>query len=285
MKVHPFKIPKPLQQSLMVQVDHTAAFYDRLHQHEEIQISGILQGSGKLLVADSIHPYGPGDIVVIGRTCPHVFQSNPSSQPSHMISLFFTRSSFGEGFFDLPEMEQLRRFFDRSEAGFLLCSNRRHLMRMLQCLNRNSGVDRILLLLRLLVKIEQAESRVLTGFIFPNRVAPNEGNRMQVVFDYVIRNFDRDISLKSMGDLANMSTGAFCRFFRQRTNKTFFQFLIELRIEHACQLLSGNRDVSISEIAEMSGFHSVSNFNRKFKSLKGITPTAYFKSMHPNSSP
>ncbi len=283
MKVHPFKIPKPVQQSLMVQEDYAPAFYDRLHQHEEIQISGIVQGTGKLLVADSIHAYGNGDIVIIGRNCPHVFQSNPSSQPSHMISLFFTRSSFGEGFFDLPEMEQLRRFFDRSEAGFLLNANSNSLMPLLHRLNRSSGVARILLLMRLLLKIEQAEFRVLTGFIYPKRISSNEGNRMQIVFDYVVRNFHRDISLKLMGDLANMSIGAFCRFFRQRTNKTFFQFLIELRIEHACQLLSGSRDVPISEIAELSGFRSVSNFNRKFRSLKGLTPTAYFKSMHLNT--
>jgi quercetin dioxygenase-like cupin family protein len=103
MKVRPFKIPKPVHQSLLVQVDRLPAFYDKLHQHEEIQISCILKGTGKLLVADSIHPYSPGDIVVIGKNCPHVFQSNPSTIDSHMVSLFFSKDSFGEHFFDLLE--------------------------------------------------------------------------------------------------------------------------------------------------------------------------------------
>ena len=101
---------------------------------------------------------------------------------------------------------------------------------------------------------------------------------MQVVFDYALRNFDKDIKLPTISEKVYMTPNAFCKFFKQRTNKTFFQFLIELRIEHACQLLQKNEDASIATIAEQSGFKSVSNFNRKFKLYKDIVPSQYRKS-------
>ena len=103
---------------------------------------------------------------------------------------------------------------------------------------------------------------------------------MQAIFDYVMNNFQNDITLETVSELAFMTPNAFCRFFKQRTNKTFFQFLIELRIEHACQLLAKNEDLSVAQISGESGFKSISNFNRKFKTLKGMTPSTYFNKMN-----
>ena len=86
--------------------------------------------------------------------------------------------------------------------------------------------------------------------------------------------FFTEINLKTIAGVSNMTPNAFCRYFKQRTNKTYFQFLIEVRIENSCRLLK-NKDLLISEISEKSGFKNISNFNRKFKSVKGITPSAY----------
>ena len=56
---------------------------------------------------------------------------------------------------------------------------------------------------------------------------------------------------------------------------TFFQFLIEIRIENACKLLYRNKEMSITTISELCGFQNITNFNRKFKELKGTTPSQY----------
>ena len=100
---------------------------------------------------------------------------------------------------------------------------------------------------------------------------------MQIIFDYIIHNFQNEITLKNVSALIHMTPNAFCRFFKQRTNKTFFKYLIELRIEHACQLLKTNKDKSVVEISNLSGFRSISNFNRKFKELKDVSPSYYFE--------
>ena len=95
MKVLPFKIPKPEQNAIVFQIDHDEIFYDKLHQHEEIQLSLIVEGEGTLIVGDTINHYSKDDILVIGSNLPHVFKSDVNaSKVSHMLTLFFTKSSF-----------------------------------------------------------------------------------------------------------------------------------------------------------------------------------------------
>ncbi len=277
MKIYPFEIPKPVVGALIVQVDKELVFFDKLHQHEEIQISLLVKGEGKLIIGDSVHSYAAGDLFVIDGKIPHLFQSNPSNKTSHMISLFFTPHTFGSDFFTIPDLEQTKSFFDRPNTGFKVSEKNLEARAIMGKLPSMDTFSRFILFLSLLKCIGENEITMLTDFIHPKALSANEGKRLQDVLDYVMRNFDKDIKLITVANLAFMTPNAFCRFFKQRTNKTFFQFLIELRIEHACQLLLSDKDLSITEIAEKSGFGSISNFNRKFKLIKKTTPTLYVK--------
>jgi len=106
-------------------------------------------------------------------------------------------------------------------------------------------------------------------------LSENEGMRMQAVMNFTLNSLSDQIKLEEVAALANMSTNAFCRYFKQRTNKSYFQFLIEIRVEHASTLLTNKVDLSISEVAESSGFQNLSNFNRRFKKEKGVTPSQF----------
>ena len=72
-----------------------------------------------------------------------------------------------------------------------------------------------------------------------------------------------------------MTKSAFCKYFKTRTNKTYFNFLNELRTEHACKLILADNDLTIADVAILSGFRNMSNFNRRFKSIKKTTPLQY----------
>ncbi|WP_291865734.1 AraC family transcriptional regulator [Maribacter sp.] len=284
MKIYPFKIPKPKKKNLIIQVDEGSSFYDKLHQHEEIQISLIIQGKGKLIIADSIHPFTNGDIFIIGSQCPHLFQNtNKSLSKVAMISIFFTKNSFGKQFFLIPEMKEIRSFFEQSDKGFSPISKISSINKLILSLPKANPFDRFLTFFKLLKKLRKCKTKTLTHFVYPKEISNNEGNRMQLVYTFVLDNFQNEISLEHIAHLAYMTPNSFCRFFKQRTNKTFFQFLIELRVEHACQLLNSPKGKSISEISFASGFKSISNFNRKFKSIKGVTPSNYILSLNSNS--
>lgn len=285
MKIYPFEIPKPVGGTLIVQVDKELVFFDKLHQHEEIQISLLVKGNGKLIVGDSIHSYSAGDLIVINGKIPHLFQSSPSDEPSHMVSLFFTYKSFGPDFFNIPDLEQTKTFFDKSNTGFKVSQDNIKARELIKTIPTLDTFSRLLAFLQLLKTIGQGSVTVLTDFVHPKSLSANEGKRLQDVLNYVMNNFDKDIKLNTVANLAFMTPNAFCRFFKQRTNKTFFQFLIELRIAHACQLLSSNKDMDINQIAENSGFRSISNFNRKFKELKNTTPSSYLRMRQINTIP
>tara|TARA_R110002167_G_scaffold109512_8_gene279334 strand:- start:1334 stop:2191 length:858 start_codon:yes stop_codon:yes gene_type:complete len=279
MKVLPFKIPKPIHNNLVVQVNDEKVFYNQLHEHEEIQISLIVQGNGKLIVANSVTSFVAGDIFVINGRTPHFFQSSSDTVNSFMISIFFTKTGFGKGFFDLPELEEINGFFDHIAGGYQILTKRRSIRRIMHNLPRAGALDKMLYFLKLIQKINAADKSKLAGYVSSKKISKTEGLRLQRVFDYTLNNFDKDITLAQIAAKAHMTPHAFCRFFKQRTDKTFFQFLIELRLEHACQMLLDPSKVSIAEIAEKSGFTTISNFNRKFKELKLETPSTYRRRM------
>jgi len=277
MKVLPFVIPKPDKARLVYQVDKVKVFYDKLHQHEEIQLSFIVRGSGTLVVGDTINNYSENDVLVIGSNVPHVFKSDDSPQDSHMLTLFFTRDSFGESFFDLEELKSVQPFFKRSRYGFKLQSHIEAVRQLFLELETASKLNRFVILLRLLQYAVEADYTSLSSFVYDKKYSLVEGDRIRNVFEFTLNNYNREISLETVSKVANMTKNAFCKYFKKRTNKTYIQFLNEFRIERASRLLQEKNDYTISEIAFMSGFRNISNFNRIFKKIRGVNPSQFVK--------
>jgi len=280
MKILPFKIPKSENSGLIYQEDNEIIFYDKLHQHDEIQISFIKKGSGTLLVVDRFYNYTKNDIFVIGSSIPHIFKSEKNtSEPSSMLSLFFTNTSFGADFFNLSEFEEIRSFFEKSEKGFQITSNQKKIKRLFLQLKQATKMNRFLLFLQLLKLISSSKKHSLSTFNFTKKYTDIEGKRMRSVFEYTIKNAHLSIGLKEISEIASMTKNAFCKYFKKRTNKTYIRFLTEIRIENSCKLLHKTKELSINEIAFHVGFTNISNFNRQFKKIKKSTPTAYRKNL------
>ncbi len=276
MKILPFKIPKPLNDSIIYQIDFDDAFYNKLHQHEELQLSLIIEGKGTLIVGDTVNYYKPGDVIILGSNLPHVFKSDlNTSKKSHMITLFFHKNGFGKQFFELEELKELQPFFKKSAQGFKVTTSKKRINTLFLDLENASKLTRFIILLEILKLASKASYKNLSSFIYEKAYSDNEGKRMQDVFDFTITHFDGDITLESIAEVANMSKNAFCKYFKKRTNKTYFRFLNELRVEHACKLLIEEKDMAIAEIAFKSGFKNISNFNRQFKIIKKINPGEY----------
>jgi AraC-like DNA-binding protein len=275
MKVLPFKIPKSKDVALIYQEDSGEIFYDKLHQHEEIQLCAIVKGEGSLVIGDSINEYKPGDVLIIGSNLPHVFKSDTSnSETSLMKTLFFTKTSFGEEFFELGDFAEMQKLFKISESGGIVTGNKDVILDLFLSLKNASNFDRFIIFLQIVSELLKAEICPLSKFIYQKKYSDNEGKRMSNIMEYTMNNFNKEIDLDTIAGISNMTPNAFCRYFKQRTNKTYFQFLIEVRIENACRLLK-NHDALIAEVSEKSGFKNISNFNRKFKDNKGITPSKY----------
>lgn len=276
MKVLPFKIPKPENEALVYQEEHLRVLYDQFHQHSEIQISYVEQGAGTLLVGDTISDFMPNDILVLGGYVPHVFRSDTNfSELTVVYTLFFDKNSFGKDFFELTDLESSHEFFSQSEYGIRVLSRKKKLIKQFLKLKKQNKVQRIATLLKIIDHIGKAEKTALSSFVYKKKYTDDEGKRMNEVFNYAMENYAEPITLEEISEIANMSKNAFCRYFKKRTNKTFFQFLIEIRIENACKFIHNYPDYSISFISEQCGFQNTANFNRKFKEIKGVTPSHY----------
>lgn len=276
MKVYPFKIPKPNNNALIYQEDIEVVFYDKLHQHDEIQISYIEKGNGTLLVGNSFTNYYTGNVFVIGSNVPHAFKSDTSkNETSKMLTLFFTKESFGTSFFKLEEFEEIESFFVNSLHGFQVKSQLTEIKEIFNKLKKATKLERFIILIALLKLLSDSDINLLSNYTYAKKLSDSEGKRMRKVFDYTLKNADQKISLDEIASVANMTKNAFCKFFKKRTNKTYINYLTELRIENACKILKSNKDMAIVDVAFKAGFYNISNFNRRFKELKKMTPLTF----------
>ncbi len=151
----------------------------------------------------------------------------------------------------------------------------------------NPGFERFIEILNILNNLaESGDFKTLSAISSANPPSDEESQKVNDVINYILTHYKEQIELQKVADVANYSKAAFCRFFKQRTRKTFSQFLNEIRIANACKLLH-NTDLNISQICYESGFNNISNFNRQFKRITGITPMLYlkkYKNTHSNLS-
>ncbi|MEP1954955.1 MAG: AraC family transcriptional regulator, partial [Algoriphagus sp.] len=103
-----------------------------------------------------------------------------------------------------------------------------------------------------------------------------EKDKMGDILDYILKNFKEKITLQEVSSMANMSESSFSRYFKSRVNKSFSDFLGDVRISNARKLLQ-DEDLNISQVCFESGFPTLSNFNKQFKDRIGKTPLNYKK--------
>ncbi len=279
MKALSFKIPKLEEESIKLQEDKLNHFYDLLHFHPEYQITLIIKGEGSFTIGESTGKFEKRNMFVVGSNVPHVFKSareyyENQKLISHSLSIFFKEDSFGAEFFKLPETKHIGKMLYSFNRGIKIKEDKKCSKYFFDVIN-SKGIDRIKNFLDLLNELSTF-SKVKFLSREKEIIKSNEQSdkRMNEIFRFVLNNYQSEIKLKTISGIANLSEPAFCRYFKKRTRKTFFDFLNELRISEACKLLL-NKDTSISEAAFEVGFNNISNFNRKFKSILGVTPTEY----------
>jgi AraC-like DNA-binding protein len=281
---------EPVAASFIVKELREAHFDPNWHFHPHYQLFLVEKGTGTRFIGDSIKPFGPGDLVFLGPNLPHLWRSDqayfnrPSSstQPTlttRGIVVYFQEDFLGNDFFEKQEMGPLRQLLNHARQGLEWTGHTRSRTEtaLKNLVHQSVGFERVLSLLSLLNDLSRAtDYRYLTSPGYVNTVKQTETDRMQLVHDYVLGHFPDDLSLDTIADLAGMTSPAFCRYFKTRANKTFSEFVSEVRIGHACKLLL-NGNLTITQVSFESGFRTLSNFNRQFKEITGKTPSGYVK--------
>lgn len=262
------------------------------HFHSEYQLFTVMRGTGTRFVGDHVSPFKKNDLVFTGPNLPHLWQSDPEYFSGDKefwtegIVIYFDENFIGNDFLHKNETYKLKQLFLKAQRGMeILGQTAEKAKSMMQELLQAEDFDRILTLLNLLnLLANSTEYNLLANEGYSNLLKEAEGDRMNRVHAYVMKNFREKISLEEVAAIANMSPTSFSRYFKMHANKTFSGFLTEIRIGYACKLLI-EKKVSISAACYESGFNTLSNFNRQFREMTHHSPLQYRKKYMETSYP
>lgn len=247
----------------------------------------IEKSTGTKFVGDCIEQFSPGDLVLIGSCLPHLWLNDKKYfKRKDLIAeakvVHFHPDCFGDKFFHIPEMHKIHKVIESAKVGIRVeGKNKEIIVEQIGKLFSENEFEKVISLLKILKLIGDEPNKVfLSSHSFINSYAKNSNTKLDKVYEYVLNNFKEEINLNLTADLVHMNPSAFSRYFKQTTNKTFVQFLNEVRIGYACKILIDEGDKNISEIAFECGYKNLSNFNRQFKLITKKTPRDYLTSHH-----
>jgi len=249
------------------------SFEFKWHFHPEYELTLITRGSGKRLVGDSYQNFEAGDLVLLGPDLAHTWVSNPSGKAKDVSAVVIQFSAtYIQSFLVLHEFKEIASLL--SSAPFGLAFSSQGIAEPIAELPNKAGVEKVAALMLILQKLTtQKPKKLASGYFRPVRGTENE-KRINIICQYVQKHASEKFSLEKVATLVHLSRSAFCKFFKRATGQTFTDYVNDIRIGIACELLIES-EKHINEIAYRSGFDSLTYFNRIFIKKKGVTPRKF----------
>lgn len=257
-------------------------FNPNWHFHPEFQLSYIAEGKGTRFIGDHLQDFKEGDLVLTGPNLPHLWRSDDayfqkdSTLTTRGLVVYFDRLLFNELLLEKEEFYDVYRLVENSTRGIHFYGDITEKVRdNLLCIPDERGFRKIIRLLEIIDLLAASQDyKLLASPGYCNFFKDDDADKMRQVYDYVMSHFRTKISLSEIASLLNMTPTSFCRYFKPRANKTFIQFVNEIRIGHARKLLVED-NLNINQISYECGFNTLSNFNRQFKQMVEMSPQEY----------
>jgi AraC-like DNA-binding protein len=270
------------QSSFLIRKDVGDGMLNNWHYHPEIELLFIKKSSGTWLIGDHIGHFKNGDLVLLGANLPHCFRHEydhltiKGTTAGEAICIKFIPEIFGSQFFNIPETKKIKELISRSNYGLKLTGKTKNtLPETIEKMLVASPGKKLICLLSILEEIAESKEYIplsSTGFI--QSAATMDKDRIKLVFDYTFNHYNEQITLSQVASLLNMTIQSFCRYFKNKTKKTYIQFLMEVRIGYACRLLV-EEEKNVSEICYECGYNNISHFNHQFKAITKKSPLKY----------
>ena len=257
-------------------------YHNPWHYHTEYEITLIEKGRGTRFVGDHIEQYNDMDLIILGSNLPHEWRSDlkPDKEIDNISSsmaIHFKYDFLGLPFYSLPESTELNNFLEKANFGIKIqeISTINKVRYMIYEMMEKTGFNRLAIFLNLLNELITCQNyKLLSSEGFTNSSYHQEYEKINIIYEYMIKNFKNNITLDEVAATIHMTPASFCRYFKRGTHKTFVQYLNEIRTGYAKKLLVEDK-YSISQAAYESGFNNLSNFNKQFRKINGMTPKDY----------
>ncbi|GGW36084.1 AraC family transcriptional regulator [Arenibacter certesii] len=250
------------------------------HFHPEIELTYILESNGRRFVGNNISSYQAGDLVLLGKNTPHSWFDSPDSKGKRSaIVIQFDENFLGQTFFNKTGFTHLDQLMKDAQRGVLIMGkSQKQIAKKIDELFELNTFERVLSLLTILDQIQKTnEKEFLNIEGYTANFNNKDCNRINAICQFVALNYSTEINLDYVAkEIGNLTVSAFCNYFKSKMNRTFSEFVNEIRIDEAKKMIiESNKD--ISEIAYNCGYQSKSNFYKQFLKSNGISPLNYRK--------
>lgn len=273
-------VPKALDNAFSLRHDILPHFGTVWHYHPEIELHYLIKGEGTRFIGDHIGNFQQDDMILMGSNLPHTWKCNltdlENGEHVEALVLHFHPECFGKDFLNYAETQAILRLIEHAKNGLLIHgTSKENIKELLWKMKPETGLSKLIHLLEIFkILLDNQDYEVLSNNIEYSKFNKLDESRIDKIFSYTLQNFKEKIFIEDVAGLANLSVTSFCRYFKITANKSYFDFLTEVRLNHACRLILES-DYTIQNIALDSGFENTSNFYRHFKNVKGITPKEY----------
>ncbi|MBG9374964.1 helix-turn-helix domain-containing protein [Panacibacter sp. DH6] len=249
------------------------------HFHPEYEIVYVEAETGVRHVGDHISKYQGSDLVFIGPNIPHLNFDYGVKTIVETVVIQMKEHFLGQPFFDLPEIAAINELFAKARSGIAFHGNVKkeigERLKKLPLLPHFTQLVELLQIFQILATTQEYE--LLHTRAVANASLLKEQQRMHKIYHYIEVNYQQYIDVNEVASLSNLTTAAFCRYFKKATHLTFTDFLNQYRINQAKKLLL--HDKNVTQACYESGFENLSHFNKTFKKITGENPSQ-FKRRH-----
>ena len=253
-----------------------------IHSHSDYELNFIENAAGvKRIVGDSVEVIGDYDLVLVSsKELEHVLEQHECRSPKiREITIQFSPDIFEKNFTNKQQFDTIRKMLVKGQKGIAFPMSA--IMKVYPLLDSLSmeqdsfyAVMKFFTILYELSKCKEAKT--LSSSPFARIDTHSESRRVQNIQQYINENYKQDIRLPVLAQMAGMSAVAFSRFFKARTGTSLSDYIIDVRLGHASQMLV-QTGTPVADICLECGFNNLSNFNRIFKKKKGCSPQEYRK--------
>ncbi len=265
---------------LFVLLNNREAKFDYpVHYHSDYELNLVLNCHGTRVVGDSVEPFTDSDLVLLGPRLPHAWRANESNN-NHVITIQFSEEFANSYMSNKNVFSSMHSMLMHSMGGIKFSGEVADIAKkkiILLCGTKNfSSVLLFYDILNTLSEAGSEQSTILASSSYDSSVfvRQSKSRRIERICKYIDDNFHKEVTLDDIAALANMSPSAMSHFFKKRTNRTFSNYITDIRIGNASKMLVETTR-SINDIAFDCGFSNISNFNRIFKRYNHKTPRDY----------
>ncbi len=277
-----FDVKSLLKNSVYAKEIKSDKLSDQFHFHNAYEIALIIEGNGRRIVGDNVDNFSNGDLIILGPNIAHATYSDKkyhiieSSTKVHAMVVYFQPDWITEYHMNSADFGPLKRLLNQLKRGIKIEGETHDVVKnLLLKLSNADGLKSVTFLFQILYEISRSKDySCLASARYSNTYSENDIARINDVYKFVMENFTEVISLDDVASIACMTPSAFCKYFKNKTNKTFTVFVNEIRINYACELLM-NRNLDISQICIQCGFNNFTSFNKNFKLFIKTTPSIY----------